>query len=356
MDFLQLSTSANAVTRLCLGAEVLRWWDKNGQNLPDDDVPSAKYTSVLGPPALRYSFQDIEEYDIGSDRRAADPHFQFRNLKYGDHAGAVRFLSRCGLLTEKGPDVITEDDRTFLVSLPSFWARWRRFVAVSQLWETHPQSPQIKGEPGALKLHQAWGYLLEHRDQIESVGGQLFPREEEIQVAAERAGGTITTTTAPWPGDLPNPPKQHLDDPGKPISKPADWGDAPRVVETIPSMNDSQRGELALLLIERELNRFAQPRGGWVHIPAHSRLKHPSFRLTVNAPSLWGLIWQRFAQETCSERPWRICPHCNRAFYPPRNDRFFCNARLSSLYSKRKWARKNRPRSRSIGRSKKQED
>jgi len=63
--------------------------------------------------------------------------------------------------------------------------------------------------------------------------------------------------------------------------------------------------------------------------------------MSLSSTSLWTVIWQLFARDTLGVS-WRICPHCNRLFYPTRKDRFFCTSRLQVLHSKREWARTHR--------------
>jgi hypothetical protein len=68
----------------------------------------------------------------------------------------------------------------------------------------------------------------------------------------------------------------------------------------------------------------------------------PILRPVVETPSLWAAIWNFFAMDTDNGKLWRLCPHCNKIFSPPRKDRYYCTARLQQLSSKRKWARQHR--------------
>jgi hypothetical protein len=68
----------------------------------------------------------------------------------------------------------------------------------------------------------------------------------------------------------------------------------------------------------------------------------PILRPVVETSSLWAAIWNFFAMDTDNGKLWRLCPHCNKIFSPPRKDRYYCTARLQQLYSKRKWARQHR--------------
>jgi hypothetical protein len=365
MDFLELSTSADT------------WWR----------VPRARVENG----AIRYLLKDTKEYALGDllKQPAKAPHLQFRNLRDGYRADALKFLRSIGpLCIEHVPDVV-EDDHRGAVDLDIFWARWRRFVAVAQLWEGHPKSPGTKGQ--GITLRAAFDYALAHIQQINRVPGAppLFEPERWrswwLCNMATKHG--MTTTTAPWPpspthellgvpiinrqrtGGLidphdsavrrrkrravfidhtreffAHPDKYTIASPTPHTSKPFDWREVPSPRQAIPTLNDLRLEALALSLIEEELKRHAIPVVEWVQVPI--RRDHAddgvSFRLHLTRTSLWQFIWTLFAQETCATRPWRICPHCNRAFHPPRQDRFFCTPRLQQLYSKRQWALRTR--------------
>jgi hypothetical protein len=343
-DFLELSTSADT------------WWRLRAKRGVSGGV-------------VRYESEDPEEFEINKLLRRPEthPHFKFRNLRYGRDADALKFLAAAGPLTLNAPDVNDDEMGGGTIDLRTFWARWRRFIAVVQLWESHPKSPNLKA-PG-VSLNRAWDYVCAHLDEIDYIGAPLFEkpdwRQWWLMLYPSENRPEITTTSAPWPGDwpeerykerdyenpavwpgeLPGPPPQYLDEQGDPIQKPADYRDIPNPRQAIPEFNDLQRNQLALWLIERELNRHSQPTGRWlrsIEYDPSDCVESVSFRVVLSATPMWALIWQLFAQETCSQRSWRICPHCNRAFYPPRKDRYFCTPRLQQLYSKRRWANENR--------------
>ena len=377
-DFLQLSTSADT------------WWrlPRAGLSVRDDGT-------------IQYPLLERKEYSLESilKRPNKSPHVEFRNLRYGRPTDSVKFLTRFGPLTYDEADVVEDEMRNVgTLNLKAFWARWRRFIAVVQLWEAHPKSPNSKG-PSVTSIKAAFDYAIAHRREVDSIPGPPLFDEQDWKgwwlALSDRPEerGEITTTSAPWPGAVSNAVKsvahemrlrysdddsgaryyewtpsptapadhhdapvlvrnvhnQYFDKSGRLIPKPKDFGEIPNPEKGIPQLNDSKRNELALLIVERELNRHAEPKSTWVKVQPHGLVESVSFRLHLSRQSLWQLIWTWFAQETCAPHPWRICPHCNRAFYPSRRDRFFCTPRLQQLYSKRRWAQsqKNAPRRRS---------
>lgn len=114
-------------------------------------------------------------------------------------------------------------------------------------------------------------------------------------------------------------------------------------IETLPFDSDemmpsTRKGQLkvAMWLLSIELNEVLGDRQArWV-------AEGEALRLRIPPPtSLWEMIWQLFAADTTSVS-WRICPHCQELFYPPRTDRYYCTSRQQILASKREWARHRR--------------
>jgi hypothetical protein len=78
------------------------------------------------------------------------------------------------------------------------------------------------------------------------------------------------------------------------------------------------------------------------------------FSIRLAYDSLLAAIWNQFASDT-SGVPWRLCPHHQRFFYPPRKDRFFCESWEQVAYSNAKYElerKKKRLKGRGRGKTK----
>lgn len=175
-------------------------------------------------------------------------------------------------------------------------------MAVAKLWEA------VTGN-GRLHLSAAWAELVEALDQINFCQPPLLDPQRDIQIQN-------------WSG-FPGIEERE---------KFKAWLKHPGYME--------RWRDKAIATIQEEINAHAIPDlRPWWHRVENNRM--PAFALALRTLSLWSAIWQFFARDTLGVG-WRVCPHCNKVFYPPRRDRFFCTTELQQLHSKRQWAKKDR--------------
>jgi hypothetical protein len=348
-SFHQLSTVEPYWFRFRFPTSAARWWRKRRSlpPMPDEEtrhiwppinadqdlsrehervefehVESGRFAWILSAsgkrlPCIAIDLDEMEHYEIQPlyerARRKRDPtlspHTALRLLEYGNPSDAFAYLEKfgpfwlggSGLLPGQPSDsdayVTAGPTMTTWLNLDLFWAAQRRFVAVAELFGAY------RGDV-RLSLRNAWKALVDHLDEINKVRPPLLDQlrlavwaapEEEPPSIADRAG----------------------------LLK---WLLAP----------DRYLRERTPNFVADELNhqvRDSKPWWRW----AEGR----GFVMSLSSTSLWAIIWQLFARDTLGVS-WRICPHCNRLFYPSRKDRFFCTSRLQVLHSKRQWARTHR--------------
>lgn len=259
-----------------------------------------------------------ESYDIRTayDRAVKkgdpylSPHGLFRRLQPGDNFHAVEFFEKFGPLThpwslgeipiKKGMDFL-ENVRHFMgKQLPGHVPLTRPRIKFNELIDTV-----------RVDLKEFWAMHAEFR-----IIAQLYESRHDKKSLAWA-----------WREFF-----QH---------RPRDWAvPGPGYLDHLERSGFRyQRGE-ALACVELALNHhMADCRLRWE--PA-DRLRE-SWRLSVTMDSLWSVIWELFASDA-ARVPWRLCPHCQRVFYPPRRDRFYCTTRQQTLASKREYSRRYRRR------------
>lgn len=325
--------------RVQIEPQTLAWWraHRRVESLPaesagwrrDEQVAGMMRPSAIGSfkwieseaggcvPCVRFEegegALDLYDPDVAYEAARANldasqsPHTAFRALESGDYLGAVEFLQRFGPLSLEEPSRLPEaaflwESNLRWLNLDHFWARHRRYVAIAKLWEA------CLGI-GPINISRAWADLVDALDEINRFGLVLLDPAKDPRIEG----------WADFPGTVDR-------------KKFRDWLKRPG--------NVGPSREIALTTVEAEINRHAAAdcRPWWHRI---EKDRKPAFALSLRTMSLWGAIWQFFARDTLG-LGWRVCPHCNRVFYPPRKDRFFCTTELQQLHSKRQWAKKDR--------------
>jgi hypothetical protein len=274
-----------------------------------EDIPCVAFDQGEKWDDLWYDLDSAYEEARENLDVSLSPHTAFRELEAGDNLAAIEFLQRFGPLESPGSSLNQKADAAFLwdyrgqwLNLDHFWARHRRFVAIAKLWEaTLGNSPQ--------RFPAAWVELVDALDQINQCAPPLLDPHSDARIEN-------------WLGFPGIQDKEKFNDwlkhPGK--------------------MGLSREIVLGTIQQEINANAVADLRPWWHQVQKDGR---PAFALALRTMSLWGAMWQFFARDTLG-LGWRICPHCNKVFYPPRKDRFFCTPELQQLHSKVRWARKNR--------------
>lgn len=281
-------------------------------------------------PCIAINLDEMEQYEIeplyerACRKRdpALSPHTALRLLEYGKPSDAFAFLEKFGPFWLEGSDLLpgqpSDSDvyvtagptMTVWLNLDVFWAAQRRYVTVVELLGAY------RGD-GRLSLRNAWKVLVDHLDEIDKVRPPLL---DQLRLAVWAA----------------------------PEEEPASIADRDKFLKWLLAPDRHLR-ERTPNFIGDELNHQAhdcKPWWRWV--------EGQGFVMSLSSMSLWAIIWQLFARDTLGVS-WRVCPHCNRLFYPTRKDRFFCTSRLQVLHSKRQWARTHRKssaRKRQIDKSK----
>jgi hypothetical protein len=285
---------------------LLKWESSQGRI-----VPFIKVT--LGE---KYDTQASRDLARRRKRPALAPHGLFRELDHGNHFHAIEFLSKFGPLRvgDGDPEL---GSGSFWVSLQDFWAKHARFIAIADLWQ--------RRDHGSL-LREAWRRLYERLDEIHATGDEpfgsgvivdwvrVFDRPREVEETVPEGEGM----ELPW----------HLGS-----SAFLDW---------LGSSTNKQLRARAMDAVRREFDLNASGRiQTWIYEGPGGGDR---FVLALEGGDLWNAIWELFAQDTSGFGAWRVCPHCNKIFYPPRKDRLYCTPRLQQLASKREYARRSRPK------------
>jgi hypothetical protein len=285
-------------------------------------VEPGRFGWILSPsgaraPCIAIDLDEMEHYEIEplyeEARRKRDPaispHTALRLLEPGNPGDAFAFLEKFGpFWLPKDGEVLPGGSSGFgayvtagpmmsqWLNLDIFWAAQRRYLAVAELFGAY------RGDV-RLSLRNAWKAIVDHLDEINKVQPPLFDQLRLALWAASEEPPSIADRKA--------------------LLK---WLLAP----------DRHLRERTPHFVCDELNRQVgdcKPWWRWV--------EGRGFVMSFSSMSLWAIIGQLFARDTLGVS-WRICPHCNRLFYPERKDRFFCTSQLQVLHSKREWARTHR--------------
>ncbi len=203
--------------RTHFSSDAMHWWRANWQALPAQgavreisaEIETTPVTKrAISPGDFAWVMTETDEwapcvaiesdstedfYDIDAAYEEArisldpslSPHGAFRALEHGNHAAAVEFTNRFGLLSlpVPGPSLhggacapfFRVRDRRWM-NLDHFWSRHARYVAISALWE-----PYSGSGPGTLP--QAWAQLIARLDEINKLGPSLLDSTEQRQGA-----------------------------------------------------------------------------------------------------------------------------------------------------------------------------
>jgi hypothetical protein len=189
------------------------------------------------------------------------------------------------------------------VNLSEFWSYHRRFRLATQLWEARESRNA---------LSKSWQEAYKHYKEVEHCGPLGF---------GDRQGGWYDSPRVYYPYVWP-------------------WQVEKKDFESWEKETPtSAMREYALQLVGLELNlHLFDSQIIWERCWEPTKAR---FRQTILTKSLWAVIWRLFGWDTC-QVAWRRCPHCQKYFYPRRNDQFYCTSRQQGLASKRDYARRMR--------------
>lgn len=264
-------------------------------------------------------------------RKAGDPvlapHGALRAMRYCERTDLLRFLREFGPLEWRwdaqwrGPNwreyaqQHRGEEPTASVDAADFWRKQLLFRLIAQLWEAWPEPSRLQDAFINLALErqrlgqETWARLipilriLAHLDKLPNYRAALWERPD-VKAAA----------------------------------KGLDFE------EFVSGMRNQSPGWLrnwASMIIQSELDFQSRNRRAlWVrHGKVDSRVW---FQQELELSTLWAGVWELLALDFAQPLPWRVCPHCDKLFYPPRKDRFYCTPEQQALASKRNWARRAR--------------
>lgn len=258
-----------------------------------------------------------EDYNLSEEhvktlqRKRVDitPHGRFWSLPDRNVFSAAKFLQHFGPLDRPmGFEVWTADeprDKYAWQDLGDFWNKMRRFKAVTTTWITLEDVAALK---------KSW---LELQSQL-----------TQINQASDFPFGS-----SPLPGQ-----KGAISIESELLARMEDC-DQHSFQTWLEALDFRSLQKETVSLIECELQAQLQLLSTWQATPGNSR---PGFRLTLTPLNLWTALWYFFAQDTTAGVGWRICPHCQKLFYPPRRDRFYCKSELQVQYSRLRWWNEHR--------------
>lgn len=287
-------------------------------------------THVRGELGPSYNVRAAWEKALKKCDPLFSPHGFLRSLQPGNNHHALEFLATFGPLTiPQAEEHVSSVD----VDLQAFWRDQQLFSQLIRLYE-------VRDEPRALK--DAWRIVIEHRPPHE-----IFKSLRALEFFAHTPGLIRpspellrTKTVAQLSHFMMRCEEARRDlivmaEAGARAEFP-ESGSLPFGLSDILTRPTKVQHAEALGLLYIELNRHVGERLVKWH------LKADSWTMKVSAPnSLWDMIWELFAMDSAGIE-WRVCPHCNRLFYPPRRDRYYCTSRQQILASKRDYARRTR--------------
>jgi len=265
-------------------------------------------------------YRVAEDYKRAKSRLRAQltPHGYFWELPYGDLGAVASFIGSFGPLTGELSEIL--NDEFCWIDLEDFWKKQRRFKLITKLWITYERTDTLRN---------CWSELCACIGELD--------RAEDFPIGSLPFHDGFRQVRKPW-------------------ERPPFGGNLARWIREVTP--ETLRRE-SNLLIHCELNsQLREWRPVWraQDRPKGDQLRtseRPQYQMVVERTDcLWKELWYMFALDTAAPRGWRICPHCDRIFYPPRNDRWYCTSELQVEYSKRKWREKNEIRNRSNARKK----
>ncbi len=255
----------------------------------------------------RQEYDLVEEYWRARQRAqlALTPHGWFWHLPPEDLQLAAKFWKNFGSIgwpITLNVHTSTVEGEYFWLDLGDFWNKQRRFKAVTKLWVALEDINELR---------KSWAELRVELTQINSA--EDFP----LGAAPKPEGSGFN-----W---LESPLCEYLTSPD---SKDRSSENALNEMEG-PTL---QRETVSI--VQWELNAQLRAVPGW---QPQSNMTRPGFELTLVPVTLWSAMWYLFALDTQANVGLRICPHCNKLFYPPRKDRLYCTSELQVQHSKLEW-------------------
>jgi hypothetical protein len=255
-------------------------------------------------------------YDLMKDYRRAmkrgrvdtTPHGWFWGLPSENFELAARFLNNFGPLGQSFTVRLDGGDEYAWLDLGDFWNKQLRFKTVTKLWIT---LEDIRA------LRESWAELGAQLARVDAaddfpVGSILMPKDTghvELDLTILRQLRDLVSTGGNIKGWLEN------------------------------DVDASTIRRETISLVEGELHGQLRQLARWRRVPGTMR---PGFELTLAPNTLWSALWYLFALDTQSGVGWRICPHHQRLFYPPRSDRFYCTTEEQTQHSRLAWWEKHK--------------
>jgi hypothetical protein len=259
-------------------------------------------------------------YDVSTaaqDARASlhaesTPHGFFWRLPHGQPRPAAKFLRTFGPLTGHLAEHLNA--KFSWVNLTDFWRKQLRFQMIMSLWLTL-DAPSDDGEES---------------EALRSTWSDLAKNLEEINAADPFPIGSLPGTD----GQFTQPRKFSWERAGQ-GSCPVDW-----VQRATPRALRQEAKHL--ILYELDCHSTVQ-RVTWRPVNPRPDDNSIGYRMLLQSnSSLWEELWALFALDTSSMPRLRLCPHCDKLFYAPRKDRFYCTPELQSEFSRNRWWRLNK--------------
>jgi hypothetical protein len=254
---------------------------------------------------LTSKYDVMDQYRVArtQNRASGTAHGRFWKIIPGDVGMAAQFWQHFGPLEHQPvPNEIDDPDAGWVwFSLADFWRKHRRYTCVTRLWMTFDDSQELR---------RSWLELYAHLEAINKA--EFFPLGKRPK-GARRSEGLWSYSELPW------------EDPDVSFE------------EWLHTAEDAKLREVTADLLQLELRAQLREAPRWIRDGAQGR---PKFE-PVLVSGLWTAMWHLFALDTQS-RGWRICPHCGKLFYPPREDRRYCTSKLQVYYSKQRWWEKHK--------------
>jgi hypothetical protein len=260
-------------------------------------------------------------------------------LRYRDNFHAIEFLEMFGPLSlRQSPAGYIQHRVPVRITLDEFWQRQAHFRQLAQLYESRNDPAQLANAFRRVIEHRPEHDIFRHMREhlLRGFNAALaaaehlqeaytFPDSTKLRdvirlVMIEEEEGRTTGQAS----SVPRQTRMELSD-----ELPCHLG------HILDASFEEQRSE-AIALLGIEIDRhIANRKVQWLQEEDFWRLQVSS------ATSLWDMIWDLFASDS-SGTVWRVCPHCQRIFYPARADRFYCTTRQQVLASKRAYAQRVR--------------
>jgi len=309
---------------------ISREWRKGNRYLVGDAVPAIPLRR--GTP---YYIPEAHRLSHARHDPLLAPHGFFRALPSKRNTAAIEFVEKFGPLDwpveiGKVPELVLDD----------FWLKHLRYISVVRLWEA-------RDDEGGLR--NAFSDLRKNLDQIHLAEGWEIPFEFDREYDSEHFDEEDRHLREAWRQRLGFVPNHPLGSLGTwRTFCPLPWEEGGRTFEEwLGATVFKALREAAIQIFHGELNlHLAGREPRWARNDVDDPRQPPSFQFFITGGDLWQIIWELTGLDTAQMRSWRICPDCNKLFYPKRSDQYYCKSEEQVRASKRNYARTRRQRER----------